>query len=281
MKVIDLYAGAGLSSIGVASAGHEIIGAIELNINAAAAFCRNFPGAHVVSGRVLDYPHEWIGKADVVICGPPCQDDSLCNSKKGKRGSLKRQALRVARKLEAKYVIMEMVPGATSKGHVWWSYSWPRWAMSQGAVGIFHLTDWELGGYTSRKRTFALWAPGKTTELKFKKQALTDWGFLFPGASAIATEANSKAKRWRLEKKPNEPAPTVIAGGRALQVRRGNDTRRMTPEEQGRLQGFENLNLVGPQRDRQNQVGNGWSFSFGKAWGDWLKEIENAVRRAC
>jgi len=274
LRVIDLYAGAGLSSIGVADADHEIVGAIELDRRAAEAFQLNHPVAEVICGRVLDYPHEWIGNVDVVICGPPCQDDSISNCKQGTRGNLKRQALKVTRQLEAKLVIMEMVPGAMAKGHHWWSNSWPRWAMRQGALAIIHLDDSRLGGYTARKRTFAVWAPEGVLVPEMKEKPPGNWGDLFPEIHAIATEANAASKRWRLEKRPGEPAPTIVSGGRALQLRVGEEKRRMTPDEQARLQGFEGLELVGSKRDQQNQVGNGWTYSFGKAWGDWLMQLE-------
>ncbi len=81
LRTVDLFCGAGGSSIGAWMAGAQIVGAIDSDPLAVATFKDNFPKAKVVQGR-LDESNgvqliRDIGRVDLVLASPECTNHSV------------------------------------------------------------------------------------------------------------------------------------------------------------------------------------------------------------
>lgn len=295
LTVVDLCCGCGMASLGLLEAGgFDILGGMDVWYDATEAFCLNIgnnydffrdAGWDSVEG-LLQAREAWTEHmdVDVVLTGPPCQDDSRANQGTDKgRGAIKAPALEAARALGATWIIMEMV---ISK--------YADWCREQGARQVLKLKDCELGGFTTRERWFAIWGP---RDLELEKQEPRGWGEALgvddPDAR-LATEANSNGKRWRYAKAPHEPAGACVGGDRRHVIRLGNGEEiRLGPMDEAALSGFPNLKLqnrepmcdqdgrewlwvYGAQneRDANTMVGNGWPASFGRALGRAIREAQ-------
>jgi DNA (cytosine-5)-methyltransferase 1 len=76
VRGLDIFSGAGGSSAGARLAGIEIAGAIDMCPIATETYQANFPGAHVVTGRVeridLQRLRATIGEIDLLMASPEC-----------------------------------------------------------------------------------------------------------------------------------------------------------------------------------------------------------------
>jgi len=287
LTVVDLCCGAGMASLGFkAAGGYDILGGVDIWDDAVEAFCLNhgndydffqdagWLGVEGAAAGRQEHSDGWT--VDVVLTGPPCQDDSLANHAADKgRGAIKAPALAAARAMGATWIIMEMV---TSK--------YADWCRSQGARQILKLQDCKLGGFTMRTRWFAVWGPW---DLVITEEQGRGWGEALgvddPDAR-LATESNSKAKRWQRAKAPHEAADACVGGDRRHVIRLGNGEEiRLGPQDEAALAGFPNLELqrsehmcngerewtwtqgAQNERDANTMVGNGWPMSFGRAIG--------------
>lgn len=74
MGVLDVFAGAGGLSTGLAEAGFEVVGGVERDRDACETFAKAHPSAEVVEGDVGRVPlRRWRDEVEVVAGGPPCQ----------------------------------------------------------------------------------------------------------------------------------------------------------------------------------------------------------------
>jgi DNA (cytosine-5)-methyltransferase 1 len=72
--VLDVFAGAGGLSTGLAEAGFEVVGGVERDRDACETFAKAHPSAEVVEGDVGRVPlRRWRDEVEVVAGGPPCQ----------------------------------------------------------------------------------------------------------------------------------------------------------------------------------------------------------------
>jgi site-specific DNA-cytosine methylase len=263
LTVVDLCCGAGMASLGFEAAGCEVIGGVDIWAEAQSVLAAQYEG----EPEMVDYEDgDPLGAVDIVITGPPCQDDSLANHDADKgRGEIKRWALDVARSYSPTWIVMEMVTG-----------KWAHWARQEGARQVFKLKDCATGGYTTRTRWFAIWGPSDLDVPQLPESEWRGWGralLIADGGAKLATEANSKAKRWRRAKGPSEPAGAVVGGDRR-HVLRMSDGReiRLGPREAAALSGYPLMRFPEQLTDRQLQtmIGNGWPKSFGLAIGEAL-----------
>lgn len=76
MRGLDIFCGAGGSSLGASAAGVEIVGGVDMCPIATETFASNFPGAHVVTSRLEEVkPAELkkaIGNIDILLASPEC-----------------------------------------------------------------------------------------------------------------------------------------------------------------------------------------------------------------
>jgi len=125
LPVLDLFAGAGGISEGFRQAGFPIIGASEMDPDAAATFARNFQGTEVVCGDIRNPDirgrvAELAGLAEIIVGGPPCQAFSQVRNHArifdDERNSLYREFVQIVRTSMPKAFLMENVTGIDQMG---------------------------------------------------------------------------------------------------------------------------------------------------------------------
>src|SRR6266850_4654873 len=124
-KAVDLFCGAGGLTTGLRQAGYSVVGAVELDALASAAYranhrnvklwqrdIRRVTGAEMMRGLGLQR-----GQLDLLAACPPCQGFSGLRTKNGirqnrdPRNALVMDVLRLTRSMRPKSVILENVPG--------------------------------------------------------------------------------------------------------------------------------------------------------------------------
>jgi len=122
---VDLFAGAGGLSCGLAQAGFQTVFANELEPVFAGTYQHNHPKVDVLAGDIRELSAKSIrsrigvekGKVDLVAGGPPCQGFSInapTRNLEDQRNHLFRNFLGVVEELEPKAVLIENVPGIMS-----------------------------------------------------------------------------------------------------------------------------------------------------------------------
>jgi DNA (cytosine-5)-methyltransferase 1 len=123
-NIVDLFAGAGGLSHGLEQAGHKVILASDIDSNMCQTFAFNHPKASVLRNdlanqleyRDLIYEIEEVLKGrtlNLLVGGPPCQGFSTAGKWNitDERNSLVFAMLRVVKRIQPEYVIIENVPG--------------------------------------------------------------------------------------------------------------------------------------------------------------------------
>lgn len=115
---IDLFCGAGGSSLGARAAGIEMVGAVDGWETATSTYSDNFPTAKVVNTILDDRTgpkiFEGIGKIDLLIASPECTHHSIARGAKPRDENSRRSGWFVmpfVRELEPRWVVLENVSG--------------------------------------------------------------------------------------------------------------------------------------------------------------------------
>jgi DNA (cytosine-5)-methyltransferase 1 len=114
LRVLDLFCGAGGFSEGFRRNGFEIVRAIDNWVPAVRTFSLNHAMTDVMEADIREIHPEGIGRFDVIIGGPPCNEFSYAN--KGGSGDCRKGMLLVAAFLNCvaiirpKFWLMENVP---------------------------------------------------------------------------------------------------------------------------------------------------------------------------
>jgi len=121
LTAIDLFSGAGGISVGLESAGFDVLFANDIDAAAAATHRRNFPSTPFLCGDVRALNAQIIrkqtklrtGDLDLLIGGPPCQGFSIIGARESTdpRNVLFREFLRIASELKPRCLVIENVPG--------------------------------------------------------------------------------------------------------------------------------------------------------------------------
>lgn len=125
--VLDLFAGAGGTSLGFQQAGYRIIGAVEMDTSAANTYERNLRApVKRVDIRELDIPayrkelQLGAGDLDVLIGCPPCQGFSRMRNGQGEgdeRNNLFLRCLEFIKVFRPRFALFENVPGFLRTQH--------------------------------------------------------------------------------------------------------------------------------------------------------------------
>src|SRR5450631_2462827 len=110
--MIDLFAGCGgLTSGFVATNGFIPVGAVELNLDAAATYSANF-GDHMYVGDITDWVQGAVPFAEVVVGGPPCQGFSMLGRRDAHdpRNQLWEQYINALVRIKPAFFVIENVP---------------------------------------------------------------------------------------------------------------------------------------------------------------------------
>jgi DNA (cytosine-5)-methyltransferase 1 len=121
MKFISVFAGIGGFDLGLERAGHECIGQIEIDKHATSILKKHWKDVpkhdDIRTAKKWAEEKDLKGKVDIVCGGFPCQDLSTAGNRAGiagARSGLFYDAIQFAKAVEAKYVILENVPGLLS-----------------------------------------------------------------------------------------------------------------------------------------------------------------------
>lgn len=122
MKVVSLFSGAGGLDLGFKMAGHEILWANDLYVDAVETYRHNI-GNHIICEDIANVSTNDIPNCDIVIGGFPCQGFSVANTKRtadDERNTLYKQLIRVIDAKCPKFFLAENVKGILSldKGRV-------------------------------------------------------------------------------------------------------------------------------------------------------------------
>lgn len=125
---IDLFSGAGGLSLGIESAGFEVVISIEIDPVHSAIHNYNFPNCANICRDISNVSSEelWnilndkdINEVDLLAGGPPCQGFSQMGYRhiEDPRNKLVFEYVRVVRDIKPRYFIFENVPGIVSGKH--------------------------------------------------------------------------------------------------------------------------------------------------------------------
>jgi DNA (cytosine-5)-methyltransferase 1 len=135
MRVVSLFSGAGGLDLGFKMAGHDIVWANDLYVDAVETYKKNL-GNHIVCEDITKVSTDEIPDCDIVIGGFPCQGFSVANWKRhvdDERNTLYKQLIRVITEKKPKFFLAENVKGLTNMEH--------------GEVFKLILSDFEKMGY--------------------------------------------------------------------------------------------------------------------------------------
>jgi DNA (cytosine-5)-methyltransferase 1 len=115
LTVVDLFAGAGGLTLGLANAGLRVIRAVDHFKAAADTYAKNV-GSHIVQGEVG--PDSIFPSADVIAGGPPCQGFSTAGRRitNDARNTLVGVFARIVARARPKFVVFENVEGFFTVG---------------------------------------------------------------------------------------------------------------------------------------------------------------------
>ena len=120
LSVLDLFAGCGGLSLGLAAAGFNVVAACEKDKWAADSYEANHPGSRLLRADICELDNDfWVsnftGSIDVVAGGPPCQGFSVSGKRQlglvPSQNALVDEFLRIALLLKPPAILIENVNG--------------------------------------------------------------------------------------------------------------------------------------------------------------------------
>lgn len=120
LRVLELFAGCGGLSLGLKSAGHQLIAACEKDTWACDTYAFNFPETSLIRGDIASFNSNWWqkefgGQIDLVAGGPPCQGFSVSGKRQFgnilQQNQLVKEYLRVVEAIKPRFVLIENVGG--------------------------------------------------------------------------------------------------------------------------------------------------------------------------
>lgn len=303
MTVIDLFSGAGGMSLGFGRAGFDISLGVEQSDSAIQTYRENFKHqAKQVDIRSLDADD--LPDPTGIIGGPPCQDFSRDNSKRG--GEKTKLIFEFARIVCAKspdFFVMENVPGILDFET---KFNRFKQKMRSGGyqISVMELNAEDHGVPQSRKRVFTIGASTiPLLRLSTEKKRTTVGDVIMDLPQLNAGESSNKyynhtapnhsdkvIKRiantnpgesiydsWASKKRLDESkiSPTLKAGKRAnFHHAHPVDNRGLTIRERARIQTFpDDFKFYGPITEQRRITGNAVPVKLAHTVGNIVKQI--------
>ena len=113
MKYFDLFSGIGGFHLGMQQAGHQCVGACEIDRYARQVYGKHFPDVTIWEDATKLDPAE-LPEFDCLVGGFPCQAFSIAGKRRGfddTRGSLFFEIARIAKERRPQYLLLENVKG--------------------------------------------------------------------------------------------------------------------------------------------------------------------------
>ena len=118
MRFVSLFAGVGGFDLGLERAGHECIAQVEIDKHCRSVLDKHWPDVpkHDDVRTAIEFANTigLVGRTDLVCGGFPCQDVSVAGKRAGlagERTGLFWDALAFATHVQAKWIVLENVPG--------------------------------------------------------------------------------------------------------------------------------------------------------------------------
>ncbi|MBA2649218.1 MAG: DNA cytosine methyltransferase [Legionella sp.] len=315
MKVVSLFSGCGGLDLGLIQAGHEIIWANDIDVDAVATYSLNI-GSHIIHSPIEEIPSSLIPDCDIVIGGFPCQGFSQANLlrfESDTRNKLYLEFLRVILDKQPAYFIAENVRGILSLA---------------GGNAIKKIEeDFTSAGYRVKKKLFNVVDYGvpqnrwRVIIVGIRQDLPEHYDYSFP----LPTHANSKKNKddsfrpwvvignaladipepeeehglpnhiyskYKVTNRnftghratdPEKPSPTILARGNGkggvCAIQHPLNHRRMSIREQAIIQTFPlRFEFIGGMNSCYRQVGNAVPVLFAKHLGEMLPKTADYRR---
>jgi len=187
VKYFDLFSGIGGFHLGMSKAGHECVGACEIDKYARQVYGLHFPDVTIWEDATKLDPAE-LPEFDCLVGGFPCQAFSIAGKRRGfedTRGSLFFEIARIAKIKRPQYLLLENVKGLLNHDegrtfrviistlqelgyHVEWQVLNSKYFVPQNRERVFIIGH--LGGFSGGK-IFPLGEVGKGTNVMGNKES--------------------------------------------------------------------------------------------------------------
>ena len=111
MKVIDLFCGAGGSSLGYKMAGFDVILAVDIDKVVLSSYQANHPRVETMQTDIMQLTAKDLPEADVILGSTPCAEFSIAKRNHTYDMTLTNHFLSIIHEYKPKYWMLENVPG--------------------------------------------------------------------------------------------------------------------------------------------------------------------------
>ncbi len=312
MRIVSLFSGAGGLDLGLVQAGHEVVWANDIDVDAVATY-RNNIGKHIVLGGIEDIRSAEIPGCDVVVGGFPCQGFSQANMLRFEKDDRNRLYLEFKRIIADKrplYFLAENVRGILSLGG---GRAIEKIERDFAACGyrvqkqLFNVADY--GVPQSRWRViiagtradlpagadFQFPSQSHASPKKAKALGLKPWVSIAKALARVPEPdknhnlPNHIYSKYKVTNRnftghrttdPSKPSPTILARGNGkggvCAIQHPLNHRRMSIRESATIQTFPlDFEFVGRMNSCYRQVGNAVPVLFAEFLGCKLAELES------
>jgi DNA (cytosine-5)-methyltransferase 1 len=315
MKVVSLFSGAGGLDLGLSKAGHEIVWANDIFLDAVSTYRSNI-GDRIDTRDIREVPSNEIPACDVVVGGFPCQGFSVANwsrTSDDPRNGLFKAMVRIVNDKEPRYFVAENVKGLLSmcKGKAIEEIEAAFSAASRFGYRVQHqlVNAADYGVPQMRMRVIIVGVRSDQPDLPVfpptpthadpklaRKLGLKPWLSVgkalahFPEPEAGQDIPNHENSKYKLSFNgylghrfidPSKPSPTVTARGDdrggVVVLHHPNNKRRMTARELAAVQSFpDDFVFSGTKTSAYRQIANAVPPLLGQAVGAMLAEADAA-----
>jgi len=244
MKFYSLFSGVGGFELGMMKAGHECVGACEIDEFARETYIRNLKPTYIVSYDAKDLSPESLPHFDVLCGGFPCQAFSLAGKRDGftdTRGTLFFDIIRIAKEKRPSLLFLENVRGLLfhNKGETFR-------IMLNALDEVGYDVEWQIINSKyfvpqTRERLFIIGhLRGRSTRKVFPLGDLDEEVNPTELKQVANIDTKGHNSLWGRVYDPNHIAPSIMAQGGGL----GAKTGLFVVNDRGRLRQVENSTAI-------------------------------------